>query len=343
MRIHVTRLVTLVVFAASAPALAQWTWTPETGRLVNLKRMPKETPELQVEFARSLLVGKEYTQAFDETGKFIKFYGDSDWADQNQKLRGDIKLSQKDYKDAAEEYQLVISGYPSSPLYDDVIQQQYVVGDALFDKGQTKAERIQSAPKWRLDRKIRFMKYRPLKQAIDVYTMVIDNQPFTETAAEAQYKVGLCYYTRSEYLEAAFEYRRVLEDYSTSDWVQEALYGLTQAYEKSSNPAEYDQAPSQLTIDTIARFKRQFPDDPRGETMDEVTAEMRERIAEQYVDTGTHYAKRNSPIGARMSFERVINEYSDTKAAEAALKWLQENPPDGSAYATFIGSKPVGG
>ena len=78
MKTRVTYLVTLGLLVCAAPALAQWTWTPETGRLVNLNRMPKETPELQVEFARSLLVGNEYNRAFDETNKFIKFYGDTD-------------------------------------------------------------------------------------------------------------------------------------------------------------------------------------------------------------------------------------------------------------------------
>ncbi|MFP6583166.1 MAG: outer membrane protein assembly factor BamD [Candidatus Hydrogenedentota bacterium] len=339
MRTRMTRLVTLGLLTIAVPAVAQWTWTPETGRLVNLDRMPKETPELQVEFARSLLIGNEYSNAFNETNKFIKFYGDSDWADQNQKLRGDIHLADLNYVKAAEEYQLVISGYPSSPLYDEVIRQQYVVGDSLFDKGQAKAERIDNAPKWRLDQKLRLMKYRPLKRAIDVYTMVIDNQPFTDTAAEAQYKVGLCYYTRDLYQEAAFEYRRVLEDYNTSIWVNDALYGLTKAYEKNSGPAECDQAPSQLTIDTVARFKRQFPDDPRGEDMDAITADMRERIAKQHLQTGFHYVKRNYPIGARMSFEKVVNQYPDTDAVADARKWLDENPPDGSMYTKFIASR----
>lgn len=339
MKIRLPFLIVLGLFACTMPAVAQWTWTPETGRLVNLDRMPKETPELQVEFARSLLVGKEYSNAFDETEKFIKFYGESEWADRNQKLRGDIKLAQGRYVNAAEEYQLVITGYPSSPLYDEVIQDQYAVGDSLFDKGQKKAEQIQGAPAWRLDQKLRFMKYRPLKKAADVYTMVIDNQPFTETAAEAQYKVGLCFYTRGLYPEAAFEYRRVLEDYSTSEWVKEALYGLSLAYENGSHSPDYDQAPSQLTIDTIARFRRQFPDDPRTENMDAVTAEMRERIARQQIQTGYHYVKRNQVLAARMSFEKVVADYSDTPSAENAREWLDKNPPRGDAYSTFVASR----
>lgn len=342
MRWHLSGVALLAAMLVSVPALAQWTWTPETGRFVNLDRMPKETPELQVEHARSLLIEGRYSQAMDETDKFRKFYGESDWADRNQKLRGDIELADGDLVDAAEEYQLVITGYPSSPLYDDVIRQQYVVGDTLYERGQEKARKVAEAPVWRVDRTLNPFKYRPLKKAIDVYNMVIDNQPFTVTAAEAQYKVGLCYFTRESYEEAAFEYRRVLEDYSTSVWVKDALYGLVMAYEGASQPAEYDQAPSQLTLDTIARFRRQFPDDERAAGLDEIEVDMRERIAEQHLETGRHYARRDNFIGARFSFEKVVNEYPDTTSAASALKWLEENPPDGRVYATFIASGTFG-
>ena len=57
MRMRRAGLGAIFVLLGALPCAAQWTWTPEVGRLVNLKRLPKETPELQVEYARSLLVG----------------------------------------------------------------------------------------------------------------------------------------------------------------------------------------------------------------------------------------------------------------------------------------------
>jgi outer membrane protein assembly factor BamD (BamD/ComL family) len=333
-----SRLLGVGLVLISGSAIAEWTWTPETGRLVNLDRMPKETPELQVEFARGLLVGKKYEKAFNETDKFIKFYPDTDWSDDNQKLRGDIRLADGEYTKAADEYQLVITGYPDSPLYNSVIQQQYVVGNTLYSEGQKRVEKVDNASSWNIYRKLRFNKYRPLKKAIEVYTMVIDNQPFTDTASEAQYKVGLCHFTRGEYLESAFEYRRVLEDYGQSEWVQEALFSLIQAYDHASRPAEYDQAPSQLTIDTINQYKRQYPSDTRIAEMDEVVDKLNSRIAEQHLFTAKHYEKRGHKLAARMSYERVVEEYANTLAAEDAQKWLAKNPPQNTALPIFLRS-----
>ncbi len=342
MRMRLAGLGAIFVLLGALPCAAQWTWTPEVGRLVNLKRLPKETPELQVEYARSLLVGGQHSQAFNETKKFRDFYSDSDWADDNQMLRGDIRFGEESYLKSAEEYQLVISGYPESELYDDVIRQQYAVGDTLFEIGQKRAKRVNDAPAWRLDKKLTFFKYRPMKKAIEVYNMVIDNQPFTDTAAEAQFKVGLCYFAREEYVEAAFEYRRVLEDYSSSEWVQEALYGLASSYEMGSHSPEYDQAPSQLTVDMIAQFERQFPDDPRVGEMREVSAQMTENMAQHHLITAKHYEKRSKPVAARMMYELLYEEYGHTEAGETARSWLEEHPADGKAFSAFISAATVG-
>jgi len=63
-----------VLLGWAVSAQAQWTWTPQTGRFVNMKRMPKETAELQIEYTRGLLVEGNYRKALRETEKFTEFY-----------------------------------------------------------------------------------------------------------------------------------------------------------------------------------------------------------------------------------------------------------------------------
>ncbi len=302
-----------VLMACAAPAFAQWVWTPQTGRFVNIGRLPKETPELQVEHARSLMLDGELREAWRETNKFTTFYGDTDYADDNQFLRGEIRLRQGRYKSAAEEFQSVVANYPESPYFEDVIEMQYEIGDRYYQRGLENMDK-----RWRLFRK------RPFRQAIDVYTMVIDNQPFTEAAAEAQYKVGLCHFTREEYIEAAFEYRRVIEDYSTSEWVDEASYGLANTYYESSLPPEYDQTPSQLTIEAVDLFQARFPGDARNEQLGEWRSEMVDRIAEQKLQIAQFYESRREFDAAEISYEVVVEQFPTTPAGEEAAQWLAD-------------------
>lgn len=300
------------VFAA--PAYAQWVWTPQTGRFVNADRLPKETPELQVEYARTLLLEGRHKQAMRETVKFSEFYGDSEFADENQYLRGEIRLSMGDPLAAAREFQQVVANYPESELFEKVIEKQYDIADSFYELGVQRGDK-----RWRLFRR------SPYKKAIQVYSMVIDNQPFTDAAAEAQYKLGLCHYARKEYMEAAFEYRRVIEDYGGSDWVDEASYSLATCYYDASLPAEYDQSPSRLAIGAIDEFKARFPADPRIAELEPKRSEMYERIAEQRLQTAKFYERRREFRAARISYEVVVEQFPGSSSAETAQQWLNEH------------------
>lgn len=317
----------LAALVSAVPAHAQWVWTPQTGRFINLDRMPKETAELQVEYARTLLVEGNPRKAFRETDKFIRFYEQSEFADDNQFLRGEIMMAMGRNKGAAEEFQKVLSNFPDTDLYGDAIEKQYAIADGFYEEG---LERIND--RWRL-----MFRKRPLRRAVEVYGMVIENQPFTPQAAEAQYKVGLCHYAAKDYIEAAFEYRRVIEDYSGSEYVAEASYGLTQCYYDMSHPPEYDQSPSMLAIESIDSFERRFPDDPRTAELGPKRDEMREKIAQQRLQNAQYYERRQKFAAARVYYEGIVREYAGTAAATEAETWLSENADVFSLEAKFEG------
>jgi outer membrane protein assembly factor BamD len=308
-------LLSLMLTVLAAGARAQWTWTPQTGRWVNIKNLPKETPELQVEYARSLMMEGEYRKALRETSKFFKFYGDAPEADRNQFLRGEIMMAQGDLMKAAKEFQQVLSAYPDTDLYEKAIEKQYEIGDIYYEKGQRQVKK-----RWALFKK------RPLNRAIKVYAMVVENQPFTAAAAEAQYKMGLCHYTRGEYFEAAWEYRRVVEDYSGSGWVDEAKYGLAMSYYEMAKPPAYDQTPGKLAVEHIDSFVNNYPEDPRTAELAARREEMREAMAEQRLNTARFYEKRRDFDAARLYYRVLTEQFSDTSPAGEAEAWLAEHP-----------------
>lgn len=302
-----------VVFATAAEA--QWTWTPQTRRWINIKHLPKETAELQIEFARSLMLKEEYKQALRETDRFQRYFADSGMADENQFLRGEIRMAQGKLRDAAKEFQRVLSEYPETALYDDAIAKQYEIGDRYYEKGQKRLK------KWWIP-----LRKRPLKHAISVYSMVIENQPFTLAAAEAQYKLGLCHAARKEYIEAAYEYRRVIEDYGDSDWVDEASYSLAICYYDASLPPDYDQTSSELSVQATDDFLLRFPVDSRGDELKVKRQEMRDQIAAQRLKNAQFYEKRREFHSARIYYQVLVDEFGDTPSAKIAQTWLAEHP-----------------
>ncbi len=317
MRTRVFVIAMLLALGLAGLAEAQWTWSPETGRFVNAKKMPRETPELQVEYARTLMTEGKYKQALRETEKFEEFYTDSEWADDNLFLRGEIMMADGDLKHAAKQFQQLCASHPDTELFNKAIAKQYEIGDAYYNRAQA-----------RMEHKFRLFKTRPLKRAIEVYSQVIESQPFTASAAEAQYKVGLCHYARKEYVEAAYEYRRVIEDYSGSDWVDEACYGLALNYYDASHPAQYDQMPSQLAIEAIDQFLSRYPEDTRGADLKTKRDKMRTVIAEQRLETARFYERQRKFSSARQYYELVAKDFSDTEFAQQAEGWLAAHPKE---------------
>jgi outer membrane assembly lipoprotein YfiO len=307
-------LVTALVLSLQAASHAQWMWTKETGRFVKASRLPKETPELQIEYARGLLVEGEYRDALRETSKFEEYYYDSPEAAENQFLRGEIRMAQGKEMKALQEFQLVLSNYPDSPLYEKVIRKEYELGDLLYERGLKK-----------LNRRFSWFRRQPLSDAITTYNTVIENQPFTTTAAEAQYKVGLCHVKQKQYIEAAYEYRRVIEDYATSDWVDDASYGLAECYAEASNDPPYDQTPSLLAIQAIDGFCERYPRDERCGELKARRVEMVEKVAQQRLGTAKFYEKRRRFEAARIYYNEVADQFPGTQAASEAEAWIAAN------------------
>jgi len=304
-----------LLLCAAAPAFAQWTWTPQTRRWVNIKRLPKETAALQLEYGRSFLLQGEYKKAFRETEKFASYYPDSALSDENQFLRGEIRLAQGKLVDAAKEFELVVTMYQDSDLYEEVIAKQYEIGNQLYAQGEARLDK-----RWRLFRK------RPFKRAEEVYAMVIPHQPIGDAAAEAQYKIGLCCHTRKDYSSAAFAYDEVINLYANSEWVDDACYGVAKCRYDSALPADYDQERSQSAIEAVDEFKGRFAEDERVAELDTVRVEMREEIGKQRLKVAQFYEKRREFDAARMYYHVVVDQFAETAAAEKAQQWLADNP-----------------
>lgn len=323
---RIAALTAVLAMGAALSAQAQWRWTPQTGRWVNLKNLPKETPELQLEYARGLMLKGQLKQSWRETEKFDEFYDDTEFADDNQFLRGEIRLAQNKHLAAAREFQQVVANYPSTDLFDEVLAKQYEIGDMLYEQGLNRADRW-----WPIYR------HRPLKRAAEVYGLVVQNQPFTPQAAEAQYKIGLCQFARDNFLEATYEYRRVVEDYPGSEWVDEASHGLAMCYYKMSLPPAYDQAPSELAMRAIDDFKARFPEDARNTELTPIRSEMWETIAAQRLQTAKFYEKRREFPSAKLYYALVVDQFPGTAAAGDAQKWIDEHPMIESPFSKGIG------
>jgi len=301
----------VMLLAYAGVANAVWVWTPETGRWVNPKSQPKETPEAQLEYASQLRLAGDYEEALGEYEKFFKFYPDSDLCPQAQFQIGELYEARGDYERASKEYQKVVSNWRASKLFDKVVEKQYEIADRFYQEEMARKRRF------------RLFRGRYLRRAIRIYEQVIENAPFGPAAAQAQYRIAECYFASGHYLEATYEYQKVLDEYPSSEWAGQAMYGLAMCYYEQALPAEYDQTIARKSVEQFQLFAGLYPDDPKTEEAAHRIADLREEMARQQLVVAAYYEKIQRPDSARVYYRTVVAKYPGTQAADEAKEKLE--------------------
>ena len=309
MKAAVIIAVVLVAYAGAANAV--WVWTPETGRWVNPKNQPKETPEAQLEYASQLRLAGDYEEALGEYEKFFKFYPDSDLCPEAQFQIGELYEARGDYERASKEYQKVVSNWRASDLFDKVLEKQYEIADRFYQEEMARTRRF------------RLFRGRYLRRAIRIYEQVIENAPFGPAAAQAQYRIAECYFASGHYLEATYEYQKVLDEYPSSEWAGQAMYGLAMCYYEQALPAEYDQTIARKSVEQFRLFAGLYPDDPKTQEATQKIADLLEEMARQQLVVAAYYEKIQRPDSARVYYRTVVAKYPGTQAADEAKEKLE--------------------
>jgi outer membrane assembly lipoprotein YfiO len=299
-----------ILFSVSAEAA--WIWTPQTGRWINPKRQPRETAALQFQHAEELLNQGETDKAISEYKKVLKYFPDSNYCDLAQYSIARALDAQGEYQDAFKAYQTVIDEYPNSQLFGHVLEKQRKIADHYYDLG--------------IKREERFVLFRGsnFDKAIEIYRKVIDNQPFTDFSAEAQYRIGLCYMKLELYEEASAEFQKVIDYYSTSPWMVEAAYACAESKACQALPYEYDKTAVDKAISKFEFFLKMYPESSHAEEARARLNELLERAAEHDFQIGMYYQRNLRYDSARLYFNSVIDRYPRTQWAEKARDTLSK-------------------
>ena len=304
----------ILLALACENAHAAWTWTPEIGRWVNIRRQPRETAGLQFQYAEKLLAEGDTEKAMDEYRKILRYFPESNYCELAQYSIARALEAQEDYKEAVEEYQKVIDTYPNSRLFDNVLEKQRGIADHYFEEGVKREE------KFVLIRGSNFDK------AIETYRKVINNQPFSELSAEAQYRIGLCYMKLELYDEASAEFQKVIDYYSSSKWTAEAAFGTAESKYKQILPCEYDKTAIDDAISKFQFFLRNYPENTRAEEARGKLGELKELAAEHEYKIGMYYHRYLKYESARMYFNTITRDYPETQWAQKARETLEKMP-----------------
>lgn len=158
--------------------------------------------------------------------------------------------------------------------------------------------------------------------AIELLKVYVANNAGSAEVDEALYELGACELKNKDWAAAMVDFERLLRDYPESDSSASAAFRLGEAYFGQSRGPDFDQEQTVQALEQWQRYLRNYPGHWLNGEAQRRVSEARHRLATKLSNTGRLYLKLKLPEPARVYYERIANEYSDTALYGDALLGL---------------------
>lgn len=175
------------------------------------------------------------------------------------------------------------------------------------------------------------------------FTLIIQNNPGSSLALEAQYYLAESIYFQDRFAEAEVEFDRYIRFSNDSQRIEKARFRSCECAFMSANEYLFDQGYSAEILDKLQFFIEEYPQSIFGEEIISYMHNVRKRLARKEYETARLYLKLKEFESARIYFQNVVDNYYDTEFAdEARISIIFSYLLDGdkkSAHDSFTSQK----
>jgi len=273
--------------------------SPEEGKFADSARRPSGTAEERFSRAMKLFENEKYRRALPAFRKIIKSHPDTVIAAEAKYHAAVCLGKMSKYYHAFKMYQQVLEQYPFNERLDEIIEQQYLLGEIYFKK-------------------------KKYDRAREIFEKLLINSPFSKMADVAQYKAGMSHFKLSQYREARDAFDKIPEMYSYSPYLDSAVFhSALCSFRISSRSKHYDMRLLRRAADELQYFMRRYPASdfvPQAKILlDELFAEK----AKKMFRTAQFYEKQNKQYAALLYYEQVAFDFEQTDWGKQARIKLQ--------------------
>jgi len=168
----------------------------------------------------------------------------------------------------------------------------------------------------------RYAKKRWLS-AIEHFQACVYNFPGEPLVDTAQHYLALAYFGNREYEVAQVEFNRLVLNYPASDFFEEAIFMRAVSFFRGT-PKHHglDQTELQQAIRSFEEFIIDFPEAAVIDSAHHYLDLARTRLARKTYESGVVYERMNAFNAAKVYFQKVIDEYTNSEFASKALFFM---------------------
>lgn len=166
---------------------------------------------------------------------------------------------------------------------------------------------------------------RKYLKAIELFQTIVYNYPGESIIDTAQYYLALSYFGNEEYELATLEFNRLIINYPSSPYFEHAIFmKAVSVFESTPKHYGLDQTELQKAIKLFEDFIIDFPESQLVDDARKYLLVARTRLARKFYESGIVYVRKRAYEAAKIYFQKVIDDYTDTEyAAKASYQYAE--------------------
>ncbi len=302
----------LVLLHLPARLAADLVWTPQGGWQVQGGALAG----LGGEEGRNALDLMNKARAAEEAGKFraarklyqnvMRRYPNSVFAPEAVYRTGVLYQKREQYYKAFDAYQAMLSRYPNSEKFIQVVGEQYRIASQLFAGKRSRIFGI-------------FPGFRNREKALEYFEVIVQTAPYSDYAPLALMNAARGYKQINEVPAAIDALDRMINTYPRSVLTPDAYLKIAQTHASLVDGPYYDQASTKEAITYYEDYMILFPGDAGMATAEKGLDEMKTVLAKSKLTIADYYLKyRRNYKGAKVFYNEAITVYPDSPIATQA-------------------------
>ncbi len=288
-------------------------WRVEGGALSGLAGPEGRNALDQMNKARASEEDGSSRSAIRGYQSIAKKYPNSIYAPEALYRSARLRLSRREYTKAFEDFQGVLSRYPNTKRFNDIIGEQYRIASALLDgaRGRMLFGLLPG--------------FTQRDKAIEYFETILANAPYSDYAPLSLMNVARGHQKLGNTEDAIDALDRMINNYSQSLLAPDAYLKLAQTHASLVDGPYYDQASTKESITYFTDFMLLFPGDSNIGSAEKGLDGMKTMLAESKMKIADFYFyKRSNFKAARVFYNEAITAYPESAIAGRAKSRLAE-------------------
>ena len=293
---------------------AQTGWKAEGGVLTGLNPADAQKALELMNAARTHeeVGGEEDFDAIAAYEQVAKKYSNSIFAPEALYRAATLQFENRRFDKAFANYQNVISRYPNTTRFDEIIGQQYIIAAAGLNG-------MRSAFMWI------FPGFPAREKAIGQFETILFNAPYNDYAPLTLMNIAAGHQRLGNTEEALYALDRLINNYGHSILTPDAYIQIAHTYASLVDGPLYDQGSTKQAITYYEDFMILYPNDTHIADAEKGLSDMKTTMAMSRVKTADFYFRRRSNFtAARVFYNEAITIYPDSPTATLARQRLAQ-------------------